>query len=114
MSNNLMKWFVLAISILWAALVIDRAVIDEDPSATPLLDAGKNCTSEDMHQRYECTEAAILATQRTKFIRYSGLGLLAFGPPIGLWMLTQRLSRSSGPDLRPGRRRPSIQKWRVR
>ena len=114
MSNNMMKWMVLAISILWAAVVIDRAVIEAGPENTPVIEAGKNCTSEDMHQRYECAEGAILATQRAKFIRYIGLGLLLLGPPIGLWMGVQRLSRTNVKNLRPDRRPPSIKKWRVR
>jgi hypothetical protein len=114
MSNNMMKWMVLAISILWAAVVIDRAVIEAGPDDTPVVEAGKNCTSEDMHQRYECTEGVILAKQRAKFIRYIGVGLLLFGPPIALWMGVNRLSRNNVKSLRPGRRPPSIAKWRVR
>jgi hypothetical protein len=116
MSNILMKWLVIAASILWAAIVIDRAVIEPgtDDNATPVIEAGKNCTSEDMHQRYECAEAAILTHQREKFVRYIGLGLLLFGPPIGLWLGMNRLSRNSVANLRPDRRPPSIRKWRVR
>ena len=114
MSNNMMKYLVLAISILWAVVVLDRAVIEADPSDALVIEAGKNCTNEDMHQRYECAEAAILANQRAKFIRYIGLGLLLFGPPIGLWMVTKRLTSTSVKNLRPDRRPPSIKKWRVR
>ena len=114
MSNILLKYTVLAISILWIAGVIDRAVIEQDPGASSVVEAGRNCTSEDMHQRYECTEAAILAHQREKFVRYIGLGSLLFGPPLGLWLVTRRLSRASVSNLRPDRRPPSISKWRVR
>ena len=69
MSNIVMKYLVLAISILWAAIILDRVVIEADPADTLVVEAGKNCTSEDMHQRYECAETAILANQRAKFIR---------------------------------------------
>jgi hypothetical protein len=111
-----MKWLVLAISILWAAVVVDQALIEPDQSQgdTSVVDVGKNCTSEDMHQRYECREQAILATQRSKFVRYIGLGFLIFGPPIGLWMVMSRLSSASVTNLRPDRRPPNISKWRVR
>lgn len=115
MSNILMKWLVILASILWAVIVIDRAVIERGPiDATPVVEAGKNCTSEDMHQRYECTEAAILTQQREKFVRYIGLGLLLLGPPIGLWLMMSRLARNSVTNLRPDRRPPPISKWRVR
>ena len=114
MSNILMKWLVVTVSILWAAVVIDRAVIEPDTSDTPVVEAGKNCTSEDMHQRYECAESAILSHQREKFVRYIGIGFLLFGPPIGLWLGVNRLFRATVTNLRPDRRPPSISKWRVR
>lgn len=115
MSNIVMKWLIVLASILWAVIVIDRAVIEPAATdATPVVEAGKNCTSEDMHQRYECTEAAILTHQREKFVRYIGLGLLLFGPPIGLWLVMSRLTRNSVTRLRPDRRPPPISKWRVR
>ena len=114
MSNILLKWVVVILSISWAVIVLDRAVIEPGTQETPVIEAGKNCTSEDMHQRYECTEAAILAHQREKFVRYIGIGLLLFGPPIGLWTLMNRLSNASVTNLRPDRRPPPISKWRVR
>jgi hypothetical protein len=114
MSNIVMKWLVVVASILWAVIVFDRAVIEVDPSISPVAEAEKSCTSEDMHQRYECAEAAILARQRTKFVRYIGIGLLLFGPPIGLWMGMSRLSSAGVTNLRPDRRPPPISKWRVR
>jgi hypothetical protein len=114
MSNIVMKWLVILASILWAVIVIDRAVIEPDSGDTPVIEAGKNCTSEDMHQRYECTEAAILTHQREKFVRFIGVGLLLFGPPIGLWLGMNRLTRASVTSLRPDRRPPPISKWRVR
>lgn len=114
MSNIVMKWLVIAASILWAAIVLDRAVIETGPAVSPVAEAEKSCTSEDMHQRYECTEAAILTRQRAKFVRYIGIGLLLFGPPIGLWVGMSRLSNASVGSLRPDRRPPPISKWRVR
>lgn len=112
MSNIVMKWLVIVASILWAVLVLDRAVIEATPSVSALTES--SCTSEDMHQRYECAEAEILTRQRAKFVRYIGIGLLLFGPPAGLWMGMSRLSSASTGNLRPDRRPPPISKWRVR
>lgn len=114
MSNILMKWLVVTASIFWALIVIDSAIIEPGPDDRPVIQAARNCTSEDMHQRYECTETAILSRQREKFVRYIGIGLLLFGPPIGLWMGLNKLTQASVTNLRPGRRPPSISKWRVR
>jgi hypothetical protein len=114
MGNILLKYLVVTLSILWMAVVLDRAVIEQDWGGAPVIEAGKNCTSEDMHQRYECTEAAILAIQRAKFVRSIGIGLLLFCPPIFLWLVTKRLSSTSVTNLRPDRRPPPISKWRVR
>lgn len=114
MSNILMKWLVVAASILWGVVVLDRAMIEVDPGENAVAEASRTCTSEDMHQRYECTEAAILTHQREKFVRYIGFGLLLFGPPLGLWLGLQRLTRNDVTRLKPDRRPPSIRKWRVR
>ena len=121
MSNFIPKWAVAAFSILWLAVIIDREILEADSRQmginAPSVEAEiKNCNNAASKQRYECTESAILAHQRKTFIDAIGLGILMFGPPIGLWLLANWLDHASfgGYRVRPGRRPPSIKKWRVR
>ena len=122
MSNFLPKWLVMTLCLLWAALVIAGELVDVDPThlglRAPQVEAAmENCTSTDMHQRYECKEGVILANQRETFAKAIGFRAELLGPPIVLWFLTSRLHKA---DERRGVRRdhrrapPSITKWRVR
>jgi len=120
MRNFIPKWAVAAFSILWLAVIIDREILEADSNQmgikAPVVEAEiKNCTSTDVHQRYECTENAILANQRSTFVKAIGLGFLMFGPPIALWLLSGWLDRFSfGGGYKPDRRPPPISRWRVR
>jgi hypothetical protein len=119
MSNFLPKWMVVTASLLWLALILARELTNVDPTQlglrSPDVEAGMQaCTSEDMHQRYDCKERVILSNQRSTFVKATGLGFLLFGPPVALWLLSNRLGRMSLRSYRPDRRPPSIAKWRVR
>lgn len=123
------KWAVSALSITWIAVVLGLELLsfgleDQLGPESPDVEARmKACVSEDMHQRYECKEQAILANQRALFIKVLGAGLLAFGPPVGLLIIQRQAERprrrrfggaGSAAMHNAGPRPPSIAKWRVR
>lgn len=119
MSNLLPKWLVAGVTILWVALILGRELIAVDPSqlglrAPSVESAMEACTSENMHQRYDCKEQVILAHQRESFVKAIAFGFVLLGPPLALWLAANRLRRMDQSSLRPGRRPPSIAKWRVR
>jgi hypothetical protein len=102
----------------WLGYGIWHEVFNQDASQfgfrAPVVEAEmKNCTSDEMRERYECKEQAILANERLQFIGASGRAVLIFGPPILVWVVARRVLR-----LRPGDSAtplpPSIQKWRVK
>ncbi len=122
MSNFLPKWLVLTLCALWAALIIAAELVDVDPTklglrAPAVESAMEACTSNDMHQRYECKEQVILTNQREMFLKAIGFFAELLGPPAVLWFLASRLHQA---DERRGTRRdhrrapPSIARWRVR
>jgi len=119
MSNLLPKWLVSAATILWVGLILGSELVSVGPerfgvNAPNVEQAMQGCTSEDMHQRYECKEQVILANQRQMFVKAIGFGFVLLGPPIALWLLANRLRKLDPRSLRPDRRPPSISKWRVR
>jgi len=119
MSNLLPKWLVASATILWVALILGSQLLSIGSAGfgvnAPKVEQGmQGCTSEDMHQRYECKEQVILANQREMFVKAVGFGFVLLGPPIALWLLGNRLRGMDPRSLRPGRRPPSISKWRVR
>lgn len=119
MSNLLPKWLVSAVTILWIGLILGSELMSVDSghfgvNAPKVELAMQGCTSEDMHQRYECKEQLILANQREMFVKAIGFGFVLLGPPIALWLLADRLRKLDPRSLRPDRRPPSIAKWRVR
>ncbi len=121
MSNFLPKWLVLTLCGLWAALVIAGELVEVDPTRlglrAPEVEAAmENCTSADMHQRYECKERVILSNQRETFLKALGFGLELLGPPLLLWLLADRLHKADARTgiVRRDRAPPSIARWRVR
>jgi hypothetical protein len=119
MSNLLPKWLVSAVTILWMALILGSELLSVGSgqfgvNAPSVELAMQGCTSEDMHQRYECKEKVILANQRQSFLKATGFGFVLLGPPVAFWLLVNRLRRLDARSLRPDRRPPSIAKWRVR
>jgi hypothetical protein len=119
MSNLLPKWLVSTATILWIGLILAGELVSVGPERfgveAPNVElAMQGCTSEDMHQRYECKEQLILANQRHMFVKAVGFVFVLIGPPIALWVLANRLRKLDPRSLRPDRRPPSIAKWRVR
>jgi hypothetical protein len=135
MSNIVPKWAVPALSITWIAVVLGLELLSFDlgdqlgPESAEVEARMKNCVSDDMHQRYECKERAIISNQLSLFGKVSGGGLLAFGPPLGMWLLARRAERpprrrytGSGAQAsaqtvamqNAGPRPPSIARWRIR
>jgi hypothetical protein len=119
MSNFLPRWLVVTASLLWLAVILAGELTAVDPTQlglrSPDVEAGMQaCTSADMHQRYDCKERVILSNQRSTFVKAIGLGLLLFGPPVALWLLSDRLGRMDPRNYRQDRRPSPIAKWRVR
>jgi hypothetical protein len=124
MFRNVLKWLGWLACAGWLLFAIDREIFELDPGQmgfrAPSVEAEmKNCTSEDMRLRYDCKEQAILANQRMQFLKAAGRWFFIFGPPIVVGMLGRRLLRERPRvPLRTfdtvARRRPSIEKWRVK
>jgi hypothetical protein len=101
------------------SLILGRELIAVDPTQlglrSPAVEAAmETCTSEDMHQRYECKEQVILSHQRETFVKAIVFGFVLLGPPLAFWFGISRLRKLDPRSLRSDRRPPPIAKWRVR
>jgi hypothetical protein len=106
----------------WLAVTINYLIFQRDPDQfsfrAPVVEAEmKNCTSEDMHQRYSCKEQAMLSHERLMFVEALIPTALVFAPPLLVWLLARRLMRRSarrGDEDYNADLPPSIKKWRVK
>jgi hypothetical protein len=109
-----------ALCAVWLGVAIDREIFEHDPGLygfhTPTVEAAlQACVSDDSRQRFECTEAAILAQHRASFLTAVERSVIVFAPPLLVAFLVHRLAR---PRPQEGdyfsRVPPPIKRWRVR
>lgn len=121
--RNALRWILWLVSAVWLAVMINAQILQRDPAEfsfrAPAVEAEmKNCSSEDMKQRYDCKEQALLAHERSMFYGMAGPVTLIFAPPVILWLAFRWLMRRGSVDGDDGegeiRPPPSIRKWRVR
>lgn len=121
-SRQTLRWIGWLACAGWLAISINYLIFQTDPDQfsfrSPEVEAEmKNCTSEDMHQRYSCKEQAILSHERLKFVQALVPTALVFAPPLLVWLLARRLLRRSarrGDEDYKLEPKPSIKKWRVK
>jgi hypothetical protein len=121
-SRQTLRWIGWLACAGWLAISINYLIFQSDPDQfsfrSPEVEAEmKNCTSENMHQRYSCKEQAILSHERLKFVQALAPTALVFAPPLLVWLLARRLLRSNarrGDEDYNSALPPSIKKWRVK